>query len=194
MNEPPPPRGVEDAPDEALVRASALGDERAFRLLVRRYLRKAMAIALTYMGTREDAEDVVQEAFRRVYQSLDRFDTRRAFQPWFFTILRNSARNALHSTRARATEPLSDAHPGEVPDAFDRARRLQLRRSIDEAVSQLPPMQKTCFELCVVEGFSSAEAASAVGLAESTVRVHVFKARQTLQRLLDSWRRPNEDA
>jgi DNA-directed RNA polymerase specialized sigma24 family protein len=53
-------------------------------------------------------------------------------------------------------------------------------------------MQRTCFRLCLVEGLTSAEAASAIGLAESTVRVHVFKARQTLQEVLAGWREEME--
>ncbi|MGH7719295.1 MAG: RNA polymerase sigma factor, partial [Gemmatimonadaceae bacterium] len=67
------------------------------------------------------------------------------------------------------------------------------RRRIGEAVEQLPNMQRTCFRLCMVEGLSSAEAANAIGLAESTVRVHVFKARRALQELLDAWRDEMED-
>ena len=179
---------ADSAPDEALVRATLRGDESAFAGLVRRYLRKAMAVAIEYAGNREDAEDIVQDTFRRAYQNLDRFDTKRSFEPWFFTILRNTARNAAKSRRTRAHETLRPEHASAEPGPFENARRVELRQRISAAVSRLPPMQQTCFRLCLIEGLSSAEAASAMGLAESTVRVHVFKARQTLQELLDRWR------
>jgi RNA polymerase sigma-70 factor (ECF subfamily) len=186
--------GPADPPDDELVRATLRGDEAAFAALVRRYLRKAMAVALEFAGTREDAEDIVQDTFRRVFENLDRYDTRRSFEPWFFTILRNTARNALKSRLTRAHEELSPEQAASVPGPFENTRQSELRARIAEAVSELPPMQQTCFRLCLVEGLSSVEAANAMGLAESTVRVHVFKARQTLRELLDSWRGEVEEA
>jgi RNA polymerase sigma-70 factor (ECF subfamily) len=179
---------LENEPDEALVRATLRGDEQAFARLVRRYLRKAMAVALEYVSTREDAEEVVQDTFRRVCDHLDRFDLDRSFEPWFFTILRNLARNARKSGRLRQHEPLATEIASEQPNPFDTAHRGELRRRIGAAIEQLPTMQRTCFRLCLVEGLTSAEAANAMGLAESTVRVHVFKARQGLQELLRLWR------
>ena len=179
---------LEDAADEALVRATLRGNQEAFARLVGRYLRKAMAVALEYTGSREDAEDLVQDTFRLAYQNLGRFDTGRPFEPWLFTILRNTARNAHKSRRLRSHERLGDEHavPGDGP--LENAHRRELRREITHAVEQLPPMQKSCFRLCLVEGLTSVEAANALGLAESTVRVHVFKARQALRRLLAAWR------
>lgn len=187
-DEDPTGAAPEDAPDDALVRATLRGDEAAFARLARRYLRKAMAVALEYLGNREDAEDVVQDTFRRVLCNLDRYDSSRRFEPWFFTILRNTARNAAERRRVRNHEPLTVEHASDTPDPFESTRRRELRRRIDEAVESLPAGQRSCFRLCAVEGLSSAEAATALGLAESTVRVQVLNARRALQRLLDVWR------
>lgn len=184
----------ENPSDGALVAATLRGDELAFAQLVRRYLRKAMAVSLEYMETREDAEDVVQDAFRRVLTSLDRFNPERTFEPWFFTILRNTARNAARHRQIRDHEELAVDHASTLPGPFEQTRRGELRRKLGEAIDRLPTMQRTCFRLCLVEGLSSAEAASAIGLAESTVRVHVFKARRTLQELLAGWRDETEEA
>lgn len=74
-DEDPTGAAPEDAPDDALVRATLRGDEVAFARLARRYLRKAMAVALEYAGNREDAEDVVQDTFRRVLGNLERYDS-----------------------------------------------------------------------------------------------------------------------
>ena len=175
-------------PDALLVRAALRGDETAFAQLVRRHLRKAMAVALEYSGTREDAEDVVQETFRRVCEGLSRYDETRPFEPWFYTILRNTARNAAQRQRVRAHDRLSSEQSALEPGPYELARRSQLRQQIEQAMSALPPMQKGCFQLCLVEGMSSGEAAVALGIAESTVRVHVLKARRALQALLQQWR------
>lgn len=183
-----PEDAPDDAPDDALVRATLRGDEVSLARLARRYLRKAMAVALEYVGDREDAEDVVQDTFRRVLGNLELYDSSRRFEPWFFTILRNTARNAAKRHRIRSHEVLTVEHASDTPDPFESTRRRELRRSIDEAVASLPAGQRSCFRLCVVEGLSSAEAATALGLAESTVRVQVLNARRALQRLLEAWR------
>ena len=177
-----------DVPDEALVRAALRGHEAAFALLVRRYLRKAMSVALEWASTREDAEDIVQDTFRRMQENLDRFDPERRFGPWFFTILRNTARNAAKRRRIRDHDPLLGSYASRAPGPFEATRRRELQAGIDAAMERLPPMQRTCFRLCLVEGLTSGEAADALGLAESTVRVHVYRARRTLGELLDRWR------
>jgi RNA polymerase sigma-70 factor (ECF subfamily) len=183
----------DSAPDEALVRASLGGDEQAFARLVRRYLRKALAVAREYSPTREDAEDIVQDTFRRVLDNLDRYDATRAFQPWFFTVLRNTARNAARRRAARRQDALGSEPADRRPGPAEALQRRELRARITEALARLPAMQQTCFRLCLVEGLTSAEAGHALGLAESTVRVHVFKARQKLQTLLAAWRYELED-
>jgi RNA polymerase sigma-70 factor (ECF subfamily) len=147
-----------------------------------------MAVAVEFMPTREDAEDVVQDAFRSAFAGLHRFDTDRPFAPWFFTIVRNTARNALDSQRVRAHEELAPDHAAEGDTPLDSAHRHELRRAIETAIDSLPEAQRTCFRLCVVEGLTSAEAAGATGVAESTVRVHIFRARQSLRALLERWR------
>jgi RNA polymerase sigma-70 factor (ECF subfamily) len=153
-----------------------------------------MAAALEHVATREDAEDVVQETFRRVVDSIARFDAARGFAPWFFTILRNTARNVAKRQHLRAHVALVDEMPSSEPGPYETTRRHEIRHRIGLAVDRLPAMQQTCFRLCMVEGLTSVEAANALGLAESTVRVHLFHARRSLQVLLGDWREEAEDA
>lgn len=178
-----------DGPTDAvLVAAARRGEEPGYAQLVRRYLRKAMAVAVEYVGSREDAEDIVQEAFQSAFRHLDRFDDTRAFGPWFMTIVRNAARNTRASAWHNRRTGMDETLPSGEPSPLDHVGDADLRAAIADAMGSLAPMQRTCFQLCVVEGLSGAEAASATGLAESTVRVHVFKARQRLQPLLAPWR------
>jgi RNA polymerase sigma-70 factor (ECF subfamily) len=190
----PPADGPANGPaDGALVRDARDGDQRACTLLVQRFLRKAMAVAMEFVDSREDAEDVVQDAFRSAFHNLHRFDETRAFGPWLFTIVRNTARNALDGRGRRPTEALHEDVAADGVSPLEAAHRRELRSSMESAIASLPTMQRTCFQLCVVEGFTSGEAAAAIGLAESTVRVHVFKARQHLQPLLLQWRDGGQD-
>jgi RNA polymerase sigma-70 factor (ECF subfamily) len=147
-----------------------------------------MAVAMEYCDSLDDAEDVVQESFRRVAEGLPGFDSARPFDPWFFTILRNTARNWAKSRRVRSHDDLSVDHESDRPGPSEDADQRELAQQLNQAIVRLPAMQQTCFRLCLVEGLSSREAADAMGLAESTVRVHVMRARQALRVELAGWR------
>lgn len=193
--------GTSDAPDEALAHGKSRdvsdetlaqrardGDQRACAVLVRRYLRRSLAVAFEYASSLADAEDIVQDAFGRMFDGLGRYDAARAFAPWFFTILRNTARNAARSESARKHVRITDDYAFAGPSPARHAARAELRERIRDAIRGLPPMQASCVRLCLIEGLSSVEAGAALGVAESTVRVHVFQARRTLQDLLEAWR------
>jgi RNA polymerase sigma-70 factor (ECF subfamily) len=169
-----------------VIRGAQAGDERMYRELVGRYVRPAMAVAWEFTDTLEDAEDVVQEAFLRVVQALDRFDPDRPFAPWFFTILRNVARNAAGRRALRLHAALEDVEGNESardarPTPDELTEHLQLQARVDLELASLPDMQRTCFRLCVLEGFSSSEAAAALDLNDATVRTHVYRARRAMR-------------
>jgi RNA polymerase sigma-70 factor (ECF subfamily) len=180
---------LDNATDLELVAQARRGNRDAFGALVSRYLRPALAVAWEYAPTRDDAEDLVQDAFHRALRSLDRFDETRPFRPWFFTILRNVARNEV----ARHSRWTSVAVPDELPagesDPEDEAHRAGLRERIQEGLDILPQMQRTCFRLCDIEGFDGTEVAEMLGLSAATVRTHRHRARATLR---DALRRLNE--
>ncbi|MDH3732556.1 MAG: sigma-70 family RNA polymerase sigma factor [Gemmatimonadota bacterium] len=166
--------------DAELVRRALGGEEAAYGQLVRRYLRPALAAAWEYVDTREDAEDLVQDAFFRALRRLDRFDTGRPFAPWFFTIVRNLGRNSIaHRARWRFVR-LPDALAGRTRRA-DAAERREVRDRVAEAMDCLPHKQRACFRLCELEGFSRSEVARMLDLSDSTVRVHLHRARAALR-------------
>lgn len=177
-------------PDDArtdgdLVEATARGDDAAFAVLVRRYIRRATLLAAQLLGARNDAEDVVQEAFVVVHRSARTFDQTRSFATWFFAILRRLAANqrARNLRRARLlrfwwrpsnAEPASRSLEASLVAGLDAAAARR-------AMGTLSPMQRACFELVAVRGLSTGDAAAMHGIAESTVRQHVFRARAALR-------------
>ena len=180
----PVSRDLEPLPDEELVRRTQDGDAQAFDALVRRYLRPALAVALEFADGTEDAEDLVQESFHRALRQLGSFDDRRAFRPWFFSILRNLGRN-LVARRARwRTVPLPDSLVTKRRSPFDDASSAEIRERLSAAIECLPEMQRGCFQLCDVEGFTRVEVADMLGIASGTVRTHLHRARQALQETL----------
>jgi RNA polymerase sigma-70 factor (ECF subfamily) len=167
-----------------VIRGAQAGDERMYRELVSRYVKPALAVAWEFTDALEDAEDLVQEAFRRVVGALHRFDANRPFAPWFFTILRNVARNAAGERALRLCAALDESAPDEAPTPDEYVEYLELRARVDLELESLPDMQRACFRLCVLEGLSSGEVAVALGVSDATVRTHVYRARQAVRRAM----------
>jgi len=174
------------ASDGELVQRARAGDRQAFGALVVRYLRPALAVAWEYAPSRDDAEDLVQDAFHKALRGLERFDERLPFRPWLFTIVRNLGRNAAERDARWHSVGGPDEVADDEADPADFAHRALLRDRIDRGVDALPPMQRACFRLCDVEGFDVNEVAEMLGVAGATVRTHRHRARATLRRALHS--------
>lgn len=170
--------------DRELVRRIRRGDRTAFDALVRRHLRPALAVAWEFTDSRDDAEDVVQDAFHRVLRALESFDETRPFRPWLYAIVRNVGRTAAASRARWSTEPLDEGLVEAPSSRLSEIERWEVRERIGEGLDRLSPQQRACFRLCDIEGFGAVEAAEMLGLGESTVRVHLFRARRRLRELL----------
>lgn len=171
-----------------MVEASAGGDDAAFAVLVRRHIRPATLLAAQLLGARNDAEDVVQDAFVVVHRDARKFDRDRPFAPWFFAIVRRLAANrrARDLRRARLLRlwsPPSGHEPASSPIEASLVAGLDADAA-SRAMGTLSPMQRACFELVAVRGLSTEEVAAMHGIAESTVRQHVFRARTALREAL----------
>ncbi len=173
-----------EADEQRLVARSRAGDLAAFDDLVRRYLDRAYAVALRLMRQREDAEDLVQDAFIQALQTLDRFQPDRPFGPWFFRILVNRGLNLRRARKVRATEEL----PDDVASAHDSPARLlerrELRDRLCDAIGALPDRERMVVELFELEGFDSGEIAEILEMPRGTVRWHLHEARRTLREQL----------
>jgi len=188
---PDPPRAAEpasDPPDPGEAAAIALvqsGDGEAFDLLVRRYMRTAYAVAFRLLGHREDAEDVVQEAFLAALDNIRTFDTSRRFGPWLYRIVVTRGLNFRKSRSRRAAEPLEDAGvASREPGPAAAAEQAGLKATVVAALGQLPERQRMVVQLFDLDGFTGAEIAAMLGVSPGTVRWYLFEARQSLRRTL----------
>jgi RNA polymerase sigma-70 factor (ECF subfamily) len=179
---------TEDPDLDRLAAKARAGDEMAFGHLVRRLVRPALATAWELAATREDAEEVVQDAFARAWRELPRYDPGRPFAPWFFTILRNLGRNAARRDRRWNTVELEDpVDGGEPADTEDDSEGLAPELVL-AALEELSPMQRACFRLVRLEGFPTAEVAAMLGIDGATVRVHIHRATRALRGRLGAHR------
>ena len=177
------PRG-----DAELLALATRQDEKAFAVLVRRHIRAAVLLAAQLLGDRDDAEDVVQDAFTIVHDRAGTFDGTRPFPPWLFGIVRRLALNvrARAARRARLmrlwgkgnVSPESNSLENALLDGVDAAVDAATAR---RALRSLSSMQRACFELVALRELTPEQVAAMHGIAESTVRQHVFRARKTLR-------------
>lgn len=176
------------ADEITLIRRSRERDERAFEQLVLLKREKAFRIALNILGNEEDARDVAQTAFIRLWSAIGGFDEAAAFDPWFSRIVVNLAIDFLRKRRQipRALEePIEEAAGGLLadvqPGAEDEAMRSELRRIFNRLAVKLAPAQRAVFTLKEVEGMSTEEIAGLLEIRPSTVRNHLMQARLILQ-------------
>jgi RNA polymerase sigma-70 factor, ECF subfamily len=187
----PPPCARNAAPDDepALAERVRTGDAAAFETLANRYMRRAFAVAYRLMGQKEDAEDLVQEAFMAVLQRIGTFEPGRPFAPWFFRILVNRGLNARKARSLRAVDQIPDGTAARGPTPEREAERSELRQRLRLAMDSLPERQRVIVELFELEGFGGPEIAEILEISDGTVRWHLHEARKTLKKALAPYER-----
>jgi RNA polymerase sigma-70 factor, ECF subfamily len=169
--------------DASLVARVRAGDPAAFDALVHAYMRQAFQLAYRVVGHREDAEDLVQEAFLAAYQYLDSYDASRPFGPWLMRIVLNRGANLRRSRARRETEPETDA-VSPAPSALDESDRAEAREQLQRALATLSDRQRMIVTLFDVDGLTSTEIGEMLELSAGTVRWHLHEARRTLRSAL----------
>ncbi len=161
------------------------GDVEVYGQLVERYRLEFGRYAAALVGDADSAEDALQEAFIRAYQSLHTCREPHRFKHWFFRILTNQCHNAR---ARRRLEPL-DQHETPARDRSDRAvEQDELRVAIEAALGDLTPEQREAFVMKHVDGRSYEEIADLLGPGADALKMRVYRAREVLRRKLDGMR------
>ncbi|MGA2992483.1 MAG: sigma-70 family RNA polymerase sigma factor [Candidatus Korobacteraceae bacterium] len=192
--------------ESLLVGAARKGDVGAFEQLVRRYDRNVFRIAQHITQNREDAEDVVQDAFLKAYQNLGQFQGQSKFYTWLVRIAVNEALMRLRRRRPERMVSLDedvkteeDSMPREVADWAPNPEQLytqaELKDILSKTIQGLPPGFRTVFVLRDVEGLSTEETAEALNLSIPAVKSRLLRARlQLRERLNKFFKRRNGDS
>lgn len=173
--------------DRDVIRRAKSGDTRAFATLVDHYHTRCLRFAQQMLLSAEDAEEAVQDAFVRIYDSLPRFDDGLRFEPWLFRILANRCRTARVRRRRLDAVLVFDS------DAPDRHMAPENDESAAEELwmllGALQVEQREAFLLHHVEGMSYDDMAAATGVGVSALKMRVKRACDTLRaRLLEAYR------
>lgn len=182
--------------DESRMIASILaGDAQLFHELIRPYERRVYAMALSFLRNEADAEDVAQEAFLKAFRSLAGFRGDAKFGTWLVSITLNEARSRIRRRDAVKMESLDEPQDDEghsspallrdwkeIPS--EALERKEVRSLLQKAITSLPQIYREVFQLRDIEQLSVNEAAQALGITVSSVKVRLHRARMMLQKNL----------
>ncbi len=188
----------------ALVRAAKTGDVAAFEQLVHRSDRNVFRIAQHITQNREDAEDVVQDAFLKAYENLKNFQEQSKFYTWLVRIAVNEALMRLRRRRPERMVSLDedvkteeDSMPREVadwtPNPEQQYSQAELKDILQRTIQGLPSSFRTVFVLRDVEGLSTGETAEALGLSIPAVKSRLLRARLQLRERLNKYFKRRKD-
>jgi RNA polymerase sigma-70 factor (ECF subfamily) len=192
----PMTRMFREESDSTLIAATKNGESQAFEFLVKRHEAKTFSVAFRITRNREDAQDVVQQAFLKAFMHLDGFQEKSSFSTWLTRIVINEGLMCLRRNRSRRELSLDDVKseseelfPPEIPDrAEDPAEIYEQReneRILCEAMNQLSTEFRTV--LCLrLDDRTVGETAEILGLGVGTLKARLFRARQKLRVLLTS--------
>lgn len=180
--------------DARLVATAQRGDRRSFERLVAKHARVAGRLAQHIVRNREDAEDVVQEAFVRAYVHLAGFRGESSFRSWLLRIVFSAAHDHLRLRRRGAPALDLAAVSGPVDlESSERPERLDRIAMLRRAIEELPEKQRAALLLKVYEGLSHDEVARVIRSTAGATRVYLALARQSLRRRFAKWFGSDDD-
>ena len=191
--------------DCALVREAQAGNRAAFEELVHRYDRDVLRLALNLMKRTEDARDVYQEAFLKVYRNLHRFRFECSFYTWLYRIVTNVCLDHLRRRQARPEDQAPELHPAQQEDIgtdfFERQREQrptldperhllgqEIKKRLASAMERLSPRERIVFEMKHYQGLKLRAIGDALGTSEETVKNSLFRATRKLRNELGELR------
>lgn len=166
-----------------LIKLCLEGKQQAFKEIYDQLSPKMYTVALRYMNDENDAQDVLQEAFIRIYQKLNSFQFAGSFEGWCRRVVVNTAIEHLRRSKSTITDSLEDVASQSVSEIS--IARLHLK-DVLAAIRQMPDGYRTVFNMFVIEGYSHQEIAEHLGVSLSTSKSQLFKARNYLQQLLEN--------
>jgi RNA polymerase sigma-70 factor (ECF subfamily) len=189
---------IEIHPDVALVEQVRAGDIAAYDTLVRKYERQIFRIAQHITQNREDAEDVMQDAFLKAYEKLDQFQGNSKFYTWLVRITVNESLMRLRKRRTGKLVSIDEdleTEEGSVPrdiadwapDPEQNYTQSELGEILEKTIKGLPPGFKVVFELRDVQGLSTEDTAEALGLSIPAVKSRLLRARLQLRERLSRY-------
>lgn len=161
------------------------GEAAAFRELYRDYNALVFGIALRYTRCRDDAQDVLQETFIKVYENRSSFDPKYPFAPWVKRIAVNAALVYIR-TNYKLVLVEDEMRFDQIQDrGVEKEDISEIKKRLFKVLSQLPEGYRIVFNLFVIDNLTHKEIATYLDISESTSRTQLFKAKKMISRILE---------
>ena len=180
--------------ERQLIKACKDGEDSAFEELVNRYKMKAYSLAYFLLGNVDDALDISQEAFIKIYRNINRFRGESSFGTWLHKITYNLCMDFLRSRKRMTTLPYEDEiqvskeelamQSSKVSSPLGILLKREAKKRIWAAINKLPPKLKSVVVLREIQGLSYSEIAQVVGCSGGTVMSRLYHARKRLRKKL----------
>ena len=180
----------QDGDEAELIERAKKGDTRAFGILVERYQRRVVGVAMAVVHDQEDALELAQETFVRAFENIGKFESRSSFSTWLYRIAANIAidfrrRERRHPTlRGEEADNEIQRLPSKIGDSFKEAQRSEMAQRITDALGQLTPEHRAAILLREVEGLSYDELSDVLQCPRGTVMSRLHYARNHLRQIL----------
>jgi len=165
-----------------LIQGCISGDRRMQELLYNRFSSKMYAVCLRYSGNADDAQDILQDGFVKIYKNLSRFRSEGSFEGWIRRIFVNTA--IEHLRRKKYLRPIEEKEENTIPNKSVTVLDSLGEKDIMNLISQLSPGYRTVFNMYVVEGYTHKEVGDILGISEGTSKSQLARARMILQDLV----------
>ena len=180
---------IEGWTDERVVERVLAGETALYEIIMRRYNQRLYRVVISILRDRDEAEDVLQDAYVRAYQHLSQFEGRASFSTWLTRIAVHEALARLRS-RSRMLQLGTETDEEDIPvdsmpasvDPEETTSRAELARLLEHSLMNLPEQYRTVLMLRDVEELSTSETAEALGLTEENVKVRLHRGRSLLRR------------
>jgi RNA polymerase sigma factor (sigma-70 family) len=174
----------EEAPMRLLLEGCRKNDRESQRLLYQHYYAYAMSICLRYCRSLDEAKEIVNDGFMKVYQKLDQHETESSFKGWLRKIMINSAidhyrKESKHYNHVEATaDKVSEPTVGTVLDDISYAELIGM-------IQHLSPAYRAVFNLHVIDGYTHDEIGKILNISEGTSKSNLMKARENLKTMIE---------
>jgi len=177
--------------DEILVERIKNGDLSAFDELMKKYYKQVSILAYKMTGSYEDAEDIAQEVFARVFKAIPSWKPKASFYTWIRTVTMNLCidhhrAKVRHQTQSidNTENPIMNLSTDSAYSPLENVEASELRQKVLKAAEELSPQQKKAFMLCHYGGLSREEAAKIMDCAVGTIKAHLSRATAKMRDLL----------
>lgn len=172
-----------DDTDEGLMRRIQKGDHQAFSLMVRRHSARFYGLSWRLLGNEAEAEDVVQDAFVKLWAQPDLFkvDAGARFTTWFYRVVSNMATDRLRGRKRWAAPESMDMLPDQAKRSDQVLEETEIQEMLEQAIRNLPERQRLALTLCFYEGLSIREASVVMDAGEKAIESLLMRAKAGLR-------------